>query len=166
MQPQVLELPELTIHGLSKTFRNRDHSAIKQLWETLERGFATCVETCNSRYGVNKVTDGTIGEFSYTAGVPVAAEEVPAGLQEVDIPAGRYAVARANVGPGADFETPEDAVAWVWAEWLPTSDWEGLDELEFIRFDSSFDFTSKVGEVTLAIPVAKRGTRLASDFGF
>ena len=166
MQPQVLELPELTILGLSKTFRNRDHGAIRQLWESLERSFSDSFGACGSCYGVNQVTDGTVGEFNYTAGLPITADSAPSGLKEVDIPAGQYLVAKTRVGPQDQFNTPEDAVAWLWAEWLPGSEWEGRDDVEFVRFTQGFNFDSRVGEVTLAIPVSERGSSLKENFGF
>jgi len=89
-------------------------------------------------------------EFTKWAAVEVGKEEtVPDGMQELIVPAGRYAVFayRGPASKGADF------YRFIFAQWLPASGYSLDDRPHYARMDERYKGEAEDSEEEIWVPV-------------
>ncbi|MEM8536374.1 MAG: AraC family transcriptional regulator [Pseudomonadota bacterium] len=127
-----------------------DNSAIPPLWQRLNaRAHEIAEITQQAGYGVICEGDGD-GNYRYVAGFAVSAgAAIPAGMRDVKIPAGRYAVFT-HKGHIADFPK---TVYIVWNKALPDAGLTPREAPEFELYDQRFDIATGRGVVARWIPI-------------
>lgn len=148
--PEIKTRDSFRVAGPSARCSFEDNSPIPPLWQQFNARMAEIETDTDSRaYGVCCDADGA-GHFRYVAGLEVAASSgIPQGMDDVTIPAGRYAVFT-HTGHIADFPK---TVYSVWNKALPDAGLEPRQAPEFEVYDKRFDVATGRGVVELWIPV-------------
>ena len=135
--------------GTSCTFENT--SAIPSLWQTFnEREVEVSSAILGTAYGVSCDADGA-GRFRYVAGVEAPQDaEIPSGMDDVSIPAGRYAVFTHS---GHISDLPK-TVYTIWNKSLPDAGLNPREAPDFELYDRRFDPLTGRGDVEIWIPIA------------
>ncbi|MCK0096935.1 AraC family transcriptional regulator [Yoonia sp. F2084L] len=149
--PEMKKRDAFRVIGLSTKCSFGNNSAIPPLWEAFNgRIDELDADTDGPFYGV--CCDVTPNEdFRYVAGVEGnASSKIPKGMDDVTIPAGKYAVFT-HKGHIADFPK---TVYTVWNKALPDAGLTPREAPEFELYDQRFDIATGRGVVELWIPVA------------
>jgi AraC family transcriptional regulator len=155
MDLKIVEKEALKVIGM-KVITTQKNNTIPQLWNRFNprckeiRNIAqegVCVGICPN-VDTNDFSENT--EFAYIAGMIVENfDEVPEGMETLEIPAQKYAVATHK---GA-LDTLNDTYHYLYAEWLPNSDYEFCPTAEIEWYDKRFIFASPDSEFDIYIPV-------------
>lgn len=148
--PELRTRDAMRIVGLSVQCTFEDNSAIPALWQQFNARAHEVAGASQAAYGVCCDADGA-GNFRYVAGMvapPDAAR--PAGMDEVALPAGRYAVF-AHHGQIADLPK---TIYSVWNRALQDSGYTLRQAPDFELYDQRFDVETGRGTVELWMPVA------------
>lgn len=148
--PEIKTHDAMRVIGLSAQCSFGNNSTIPPLWQGLNARLDEFDEDqIGAAFGVCCDADGA-GNFRYVAGIAGRADDpVPKGMDDVKIPAGRYAVFT-HKGHIGDFPK---TVYTVWNKALPDAGLEPRPAPEFELYDSRFDVATGRGVVELWIPV-------------
>jgi len=147
LSPRFETMQSLKLAGLSGRFDLESRARIPALWDRVVNDHGDAM-TGGETFGVcfDFAEDGS---FSYLVGWPAAAQADRAGLEVLDLPAGRYAV----FDHGGHIGTISETWSGIFANWAPSSGHVPGDGPEFERYAPDFD-PSKPGRVAVWIPVA------------
>jgi AraC family transcriptional regulator len=111
--------------------------------------------TGKAGYGVCLEGVGSKGEFDYLAGADVEADiRPPQGFGRIDIVPQTYAVFTHRVTADAGLhEVLQAGCRYIWGTWLPSSEFEAVEEPDFERYDERFDPFTPAGEFDICLPV-------------
>ncbi len=148
--PEIKTQDAFRVIGLSAKCSFGNNSPIPPLWQALNARVDEFDERAVAAgYGVCCDTDGQ-GNFRYVAGfVGIANSPIPKGMDDVIMPAGRYAVFH-HKGHIADFPK---TVYTVWNKSLPDAGLNPRQAPEFEVYDKRFDIATGRGVVELWIPI-------------
>lgn len=147
-KPDMRDLKAFRVVGLSTQCSFEDTSAIPSLWQSFNAKEDDVVGAVDgAAYGVCCDADET-GRFRYLAGVE--APEKTKGMDDVDLPAGRYAVFT-HTGHVSDL--PKTTYT-IWNKSLPDLGLEPTKAPDFERYDRRFDPQTGRGIVEIWIPVS------------
>ncbi|PJI84648.1 AraC family transcriptional regulator [Yoonia maricola] len=149
--PELKTRDAFRVIGMSARCSFGNNAPIPPLWQTLNARVGAFDERALAvGYGVCCDADGH-GNFRYVAGFAgIANTAIPKGMDDVMIPAGKYAVF-VHKGHIADFPK---TVYTVWNKALPDAGLTPRQAPEFELYDHRFDVTTGRGVVELWIPVA------------
>ena len=155
MDLKIVEKEAMKIVGM-KVITTQKNNTIPQLWDKFnprcseikniaQKG--VCVGICPNV--VTKDFDENT-KFAYIAGMIVENfDNVPKGMETLEIPAQKYAVATHK----GSLDTLHDTYHYLYAEWLPNSDYEFWPSAEIEWYDEQFKFSSPDSEFDIYIPV-------------
>lgn len=148
--PKIMTRDAFRVIGMSAQCSFGNNAPIPPLWQALNARAAEFDERALAAgYGVCCDADGQ-GNFRYVAGFAgIANSPIPEGMDDVTIPAGKYAVFT-HKGHIADFPK---TVYSVWNKALPDAGLNPRQAPEFELYDQRFDVASGRGVVELWIPV-------------
>ena len=152
MDVQIKNKPAFTVVGLKYHGKN-ENNEIPQIWGEMQPRWGEISARVNPQdtYGVcgNLEEDGS---FSYVAGVEVSvAEDIPAGMESWEVPAGQYAVFPCTLKTIG--ETYKDA----FETWLPSSKYDHHPTPDFEFYDASFDPEDFESLLYIYIPIKPKG---------
>lgn len=145
--PSFTDAPARSLRGVSERFTMDTRMRIPALWERFASGWGDRLQ--------NKMTYGVCydfaedGSFRYLAGADAAILPDDAGLDLVEIPAGRYAVFLHAGHVSTIGQTWEG----IFSEWAPGAGVEIDDRPELEVYDADFD-PHGTGKVAVWIPVS------------
>ncbi|MCF7910968.1 MAG: AraC family transcriptional regulator [Candidatus Cloacimonetes bacterium] len=155
MEVKIVEKEAFKVIGL-KVVTTQKKNTIPQLWDKFNARWqdvkniaqeGVCVGICPS---VDDKDFDENTEFAYIAGMIVKNfTEVPEGMETLEIPAQKYAVAT-HKGP---LDKLHDTYHYLYAEWLKDSDYEFCPSAEIEWYDDRFIFNSPESEFDIYIPV-------------
>ncbi|MCB5246429.1 MAG: GyrI-like domain-containing protein [Candidatus Cloacimonetes bacterium] len=157
MEPRMVSREAFTVVGL-KCRSSIQNNVIPQLWDDFNKVCASIPHTVTdlTTYGVCFYGDGDdpAGDvFSYLAGVEVAnADDIPAGMEAISIPAGDYAVFE-HRGP---LDKLPGTYQKIMAQWLPGSAYERVGTLDFELYDWRFRWGQPDSLLEIWIPVREK----------
>ncbi len=137
MEPQWIDLPEMKVVGVAYIGKN-ENQEIPQTWDVFNRRCQEIkhVAPGSPAYGVCAcVPEAAQGEFEYVACYGVdQASEIPAGMVERTIPAGRYAVF-VHIGP---LDGLRATYEYIYQYWLPQSGFQLTGGPDFELYNQEF----------------------------
>lgn len=148
--PQLVEGGSLRIAGLCERYPFSNCAGIPDQWERL-RPFLEVFPGAEPgvSYGVCCSTENP-GLLDYYCGVPTTpADEVPAGLTLVEVPAQHYAVFMF----GGHISTIQAAIQTICTEWMPASGRKAGHGPSLERYTAAFDPFTGAGGYEIWIPV-------------
>ena len=141
MEPRIVTKPAFTVVGLPFTGfishapyeSGKENNEIGKVWEEFDARYAEIQHICGPAYGL---CFGMPNEQEpwYIAGAEVErADEVPAGMMSMTVPAQKYAVFPCTLGTlGATYR-------YITEVWQPRSGFERADAPDFEYYDQEFD---------------------------
>ncbi|PKO20778.1 MAG: hypothetical protein CVU38_18285 [Chloroflexi bacterium HGW-Chloroflexi-1] len=141
MEPRIVTKPAFTVVGLPFTGfistapyeEGKENNEIGVMWGEFDRRYGEIQHVCGPAYGLcfGMPNDR---EPWYIAGAEVArAENIPAGMMNMSVPAQKYAVFPCTLGAlGATYR-------YIIEEWQPQSGTEHADAPDFELYDQEFD---------------------------
>ncbi len=159
LQSNVSITPDFVSHdafkvaGIRSVYNQENKINIPQLWQRFltENAYFSTYPDVQAHYGV--VNSINYGEFEYIAGRPITNQDaIPDGMVKVDIPARTYARfthrgAIQNVG---------ETVSYIWATWLPNSQYEATGTPEFEHYATDFDPVNPECTFDFYIPIMEK----------
>ena len=160
MEPEIVELVEITVVGLSSLV-STNYILISELWERFSprekeiKDVAIEGVALEVSFDTKKVeSEGTEQEeyeFLVIAGLPVkSTDDIPEGMTYKTVPAHKYAKF-IHKGPISKIM---DTYNYIYGEWLPKSeheyDWAAC---EVARYDERFKMDSEDSEFDIFIPI-------------
>ena len=148
MEPQIVDKPAFIVVGMKYRGKN-EHDEIQQLWgQFVARiGEIQHRDPGGPTYGVMSDFDEATGEFDYVAALPVhSADDLPAGMVSVELPAARYAV----------FDCTLPALSATYKQihrWLPQSEFEHAGTPEYEYYGPDFNPQDDNSLMSVYIPV-------------
>ena len=148
-QPQLITKPAFTVVGLRISTKPKS-AEIPALWDTFGSRIGEVPYPAEPR-----VSYGLMGNFSekamdYMAGVSVTdVTDLPAGMTRWDVPKNTYAVFEATL------VTLPQTFDYIFAIWLPGSDYRQKDEVYFERYGETFS-PDDHPVLSIYLPVAKK----------
>lgn len=142
------EMPELALWGMGGLFSYEQIPQIAALWQRFHRRFPNP----RSSYGVtlNHSEDAT--QFRYFAAFRAAGDDLPEGLESINIPAQRYKVFRYQ----GTAQSILQAFNYIWGVWLPDqADWQ-VSGIDFEYYPPEYDPESESSWVDIYIPIVKK----------
>ncbi|MEO0912357.1 MAG: AraC family transcriptional regulator [Pseudomonadota bacterium] len=147
--PEMREREAFRVVGLSAQCTFEDISAIPALWQGFNARESEVAGVVGAAYGVCCDGDGA-GRFRYVAGAEAPGDAgMPDGMDDVAIPAGRYAVFT-HTGHISDLPR---TVYTIWNKALPDAGLEPRPAPDFEVYDKRFDVETGRGAVEIWIPV-------------
>ncbi len=147
--PDIKTRPAMRITGLSTACTFDDTSAIPGLWQQFNAREEEVADNPAAAYGVCYDADGA-GNFRYLAGMErTSTHPLPADMDSIDLPAGRYAVFTHN---GHIADLPK-TIYTAWNKGLSDAGLEPRQAPDFERYDRRFDVATGRGAVEIWIPV-------------
>ena len=148
--PEIKTWGAFRVVGMSARCIFENNSAIPGLWQTFNaREDEVEDPVSRAAFGVCCDADGK-GNFRYVAGYEVGAKTArPKGMDDVTVPAGRYAVFT-HSGHIGDFAK---TVYTIWNKALPEAGLEPRMAPDFELYDQRFNADTGRGEVEIWIPV-------------
>ncbi len=143
--PEMREHAAFRVVGLGTEVRGHNISAVPGLWQSFAAKYVELGAT-GVTYGVSYDIGGD-GNFRYMAGMEW--DDVPDGMDTMDVPGGRYAV---FTHKGTVGDLPKTIYS-IWNKALPDHGIEPAVAPEFERYDERFDAVTGRGEVEIWIPV-------------
>ena len=153
--PRIEDCPPRQVVGLTQTIAPRGQSEIPGLWRRFRGRYPEIEAKVEGRvfglcYGHSK------NGFTYMAGAEVTAGPkvtLPEGLSRKTVPAGSYAIFTVPItGPDLSARLLS-AFNHIFGTWLPASDYESGDDIDYELYDERFDPAQMTGEIDLYIPV-------------
>ena len=157
MEPRLESREAFTVVGLKCRSRMQE-GVIPKLWDDFNKVCAGIPHTVTDRtaYGICYYEDSDTPdseEFSYLAGVEVSsAEDIPAGMEAISIPAHEYAVFE-HRGP---LDSLGQTYQFIHGNWLPGSIYEKVGTLDFELYDWRFRWGQPDSVLEIWIPVRKK----------
>lgn len=147
--PKLTNMDAMRVIGVSAQCTFENASAIPGLWQQFNAREDEVAAAPGPAFGVCCDADGA-GRFRYVAGMQADRDQsVPKGMDEIQIPAGQYAVFQ-HVGHVADMPKTVHAI---WNKALPESGLSLRPAPDFERYDQRFDVETGRGTVEIWIPV-------------
>ena len=147
--PRIADQKAMRIVGVSAQCTFENNAAIPGLWQQFNAREDEVADVPGPAYGVCCDADDT-GNFRYVAGMAVDRDvSVPKGMDDVTIPAGRYAV---FTHAGHISDLPKTVYS-IWNKALPDSGLRLRQAPDFERYDARFDPQTGRGQVEIWIPV-------------
>jgi AraC family transcriptional regulator len=149
LEPRIEQGRSMLIAGPSEYYSFDNRWKIPEQWQRFGPMIGTIPgEIAGTSFGV---VSHAQGGFRYMTGVEVSgAPTLPAGVEQLAVPARRYAVFT-HRGPLSRFPETLD---FVWREWLPASGYRVDGEPGMIEvYDERFDPVAGAGEIDLWLPL-------------
>ena len=152
MEPQIITRPAIKLVGVSNRYDSRDLN-LPKLWS----GFAPYRNNIPNRigdesFGIYESYEETGDEVSFVYVCTVAVEnfeDVPEGMTARELPEQMYAKFT-HTGPVANLDK---TLKYIWASWLPKSDFDYIEKPDFELYRSGFDNNDPKNELYLHIPI-------------
>ena len=155
MQPtRIMNGSAMVIAGLAERYTGETRRDIPALWARFGPRIPEAKNMIGkSAYGVVETIMNAAGEFTYLAGVEIAAaDNLLAEFTAIEIPARRYAVFTHNRHVS---EIPTTTMK-IFDEWLPGSGYRVDSQPGLIeRYGEAFDPETGLGDMEVWIPVTK-----------
>lgn len=138
------------ISGLNQTYTFENRSDIPQQWHQFAPQIGTVPgQLGGDSYGVCWNYQPGRG-FDYLTGVEVRqGSPQPAGFQQVQLPAGRYAVFTHQ----GNVSTIPTALEKIWSQWLPDSGFQAAQSPSFERYTPEFNPETGSGGIEFWVPL-------------
>lgn len=152
MQARFESRPAFTVLGLKYRGPNQDQE-LPKLWERFMPRSSEIKHRimAEESFGVTHNFDEPSGEFDYYAGFAVSdLDQIPEGMQSIDIPAQDYAVFDCTL------PTLMDTIQAVYREWLPPSDYVRAPGPEFELYDERWKPEAGRQAMSFCVPVTKK----------
>lgn len=137
MQPEIINFRELLVAGTVYEGKN-EHQEIAAMWGSEFMPMYERIQPADrgATYGVCVMDSGLPdGAFRYIAGAEIArAEDAPADVYHITVPAGRYAVFK-HIGALEDLQKTYQQI---YQEWLPGSGYQRDDRPDLEVYTSEF----------------------------
>ena len=147
--PRIENQTAMRIVGMSAQCTFENNAAIPGLWQQFNAREDEVAEEPGPAYGVCCDADEA-GNFRYVAGMAAdRSVSIPKGMDEVMIPAGRYAV---FIHDGHIADLPKTVYS-IWNRALPDTGLHLRQAPDFERYDARFDPRSGRGLVEIGMPV-------------
>ncbi len=152
MEPKIVDLPNITLVGLP-CVSNNEHQEIPHTWDVFNArcGEIQHVAEHSPAYGVcNMLPDAEPGVFEYTPSFAVnQAKDLPEGMVERLIPAGRYAVF-VHIGL---LEGLKNTYEYIYQIWLPQSGFQLTGGPDFELYNEEWRLGSPDSRFYIYIPI-------------
>ncbi|MCF7919262.1 MAG: effector binding domain-containing protein [Candidatus Cloacimonetes bacterium] len=155
MDVKIIEKEAMKVIGM-KVVTTQKNNTIPQLWDKFNARWneveniaikGVCVGIC-PHVDTSDFDENT--QFAYISGMLVENfEKVPPGMETLDIPAQKYAV---FTHKGA-LDTLNATYQYIYAEWLPNSEYELAAAAEIEWYDDRFKFGAADSEFDIYVPV-------------
>jgi len=149
-KPEIVSKEAFTVVGLKYRGKN-ENQEIPGLWQKLLPRFGELRGMVKSEvsYGVMGCMDNDTGEFDYMAGYEYAGtDNLPEGMETWNVPEQKYAVFPATL------PALMDVFKDINERWLPESNLQRSDGIEFELYDETFNPQDASSLLYLYIPIA------------
>src|SRR5262249_18497192 len=148
--PRLVDGRTVLIAGLSARYTYQTIQGVPAQWQRFAPHIGNIPgQVGRATYGVCCNFDDD-ESFEYIAGVEVSRfRELPAGLTQVRIPSGKYAV----FSHREHISSIRVTHATIWSQWLPESGHEVAEAPTFERYDERFDPLTGHGVVEIWLPI-------------
>ncbi len=151
--PDLITHEAFTVAGIRSVYNQENKINIPQLWLRFlkENAYFSTHPDVQAHYGV--VNPINYGEFEYIAGRSITSKDtIPDGMVRIDIPARTYA---RFTHAGALLNVAE-TVSYIWATWLPNSEYEATGTPEFEHYAVDFNPYNQECTFDFYIPVKEK----------
>ena len=157
MKMKITEIPAFLVVGLKANYNQESKINIPQLWPQFVRRIEEIPNVIPwVTYGVCVPSKTEEGEFDYMAAIGVKTltlENLPAGLEAMVIPKGKYAVFTHKLTSQDIGANMRAANQYIWEEWMPKSGQHYNGGPDFELYDKRFDPEKDHGEIDIYVPL-------------
>jgi AraC family transcriptional regulator len=153
--PELVTLEAFTVAGVARRVNEATKASIPDLWPRLIAVLPFEGQTPSwVTYGVEWGADRIEGSFNYMAAVGVKPDAVlPDGFERLDIPAATYVVFRITLAGGAVHPQVKAAMAKIWGELIPASEFKLTGGPDFESYSGNFEPTRPGAVIDYHVPV-------------
>ena len=146
MEPKIVEKPAFSVVGRRYQGKN-ENNEIAQMWGEFIPRIKEIQNIVDDSFGLCKPADEN-GVFEYLAGMEVSStEDIPDGMESWEVTAGKYAVFPCTL------KTIGETYKYAFETWLPGSDYEYMQGIDFEFYDEDFDADVEDSTLYIYIPI-------------